>query len=52
MDKSTQQSLFLKGAVSPIFCVTLNSQKTYLDWWNGQNNDSVVLAITLLVHRN
>ena len=35
------------------FCVTMNSQKIYLNRWNSQNNGSILLAITsLLVHRN
>ena len=42
----------LKGALSPIFSVILNSQKTYLYGYKRQNNGSVLLTITLLVHRN
>ena len=42
----------LKGAVSLVFCVTLDRQKTYLNRWNRQNNGLVLLPITLLVHRN
>ena len=42
----------LKGAVLPIFSVTVTNQKTYLFQWNCQNNDRVLLTITLLVHKN
>ena len=35
-----------KGALSPIFSVTVNGQKTYC--FNGR----ILLTITLLVHRN
>ena len=42
----------LKWSVSPIFCVTLKNQKTYLNRWNRQNNGSVLLTIFLLVRRN
>ena len=42
----------VKGAVSPIFCVILNSQKAYFNRWNRQNNGSVLLTINLIMHRN
>lgn len=37
---------------SPIFYVTLNSLKTYLNWLNGQNNGLLLLTITLLLHES
>ena len=36
----------LKGTLSPIFSITLKSQKTYLFQWEP------LLTITLLVHSN
>ena len=39
-------------AVLPLFRVTLNSQKTYSHGCKRQNNGSVLLKITLQVHRN
>ena len=51
MSRSRDLNSSHKGAVSPIFCVTLNSQKLYLNRWNRRNNDSVLLTITLLMHR-
>ena len=44
--------LTLKGAVSPIFSVTMNSAKKYLLQWNLSNNGLVLLTINLLEHRN
>ena len=41
-----------KWAVSSIFSVTLNSQKAYLYGCKRQNDGSVLLTITALVHRN
>ena len=41
-----------KRAVSPIFSVTLNGEKTYLYRWEHQNNGSILLKITLLGPRN
>ena len=42
----------VKEAVSPIFSVILNNQTPYLYGCKRQNNGSVLLTITLPVHRN
>ena len=53
-DKESLRTLpfVLQGALPPIFSVILNSQKIYLYGCKRQNNGSVLLTITLLVHRN
>ena len=52
--KERKRTLFryLKGQCHRFFFVTLNSQKTYLNPWNRQNNGSVLLTIILIMHRD
>ena len=49
---SRHMKIKLRGAVSPIFSVTLNGEKIYLFCLKRENNDTILLKITLLVHRN
>ena len=45
-------TIFLKGAVSSIFSITVKSQKTHFYLWKPKNNGPVVLKRGVPVHGN